>query len=236
MKFALVDGQRREAQPKLSGKCLACDQAMISKCGAVKIWHWAHKGLLTCDPWWENETEWHRKWKAEFPEGWQEVVHRADDGTRHIADVKTEHGWVIEFQHSAISPEERRSRDAFYGQLVWIVDGTRRKTDAARFARAWDNGTRVGNTFLVQRLYADDCALLREWSGSLAPIFFDFKGQMLAWLMPGRFNGFVYVAQFPRDVLIHIHRTGVAQEGLDFAGLVKEFNGHLAKYEASLRR
>jgi competence protein CoiA len=90
---------------------------MVAKCGEVKIWHWAHQGRRFCDPWWENETEWHRKWKAEFPDAWQEIIHRADDGTKHVADIKTEHGWASEFQHSSIRPEERRSRDAFYERV-----------------------------------------------------------------------------------------------------------------------
>lgn len=237
MKFALVDGKRQEAQPNLSGKCPICDHPMVAKCGKVRIWHWAHQGGRPCgDPWWENETGWHLKWKGELPDAWQEIVHHADDGTKHIADIKTEHGWVIEFQHSSISPEERQSRDAFYRQLVWVVDGTRRKRDAAQFARAWSDGTPVGKAFPVQRLYTDECALLREWSGSLAPIFFDFgDGQVLWWLLPGRLNGSAYVAQFPRNVFIHIHRSGVVQEGLDFAGLVKEFSEHVARYEANLR-
>jgi competence protein CoiA len=236
MKFALVNGQRQEAQPNLSGKCPTCDHSMVPKCGEVKMWHWAHQGRRFCDAWWENETEWHRKWKAEFPDAWQEIVRRADDGTKHIADIETEHGRAIEFQHSSIRPEERRSRDAFYRQLVWVVDGTRRKRDAAQFASAWGDGTPVGKAFPKQRLYADDCALLREWTGSLAPIFFDFGGgQVLWWLLPGRLNGSVYVAQFPRNAFIHIHRSGVAQEGLDFNGLVKELSGLVARYEADLR-
>lgn len=59
MKFVLVNDQRHEAAPGLSGRCLSCDQAMVSKCGNVKVWHWAHKGRRMCDLWWENETEWH---------------------------------------------------------------------------------------------------------------------------------------------------------------------------------
>jgi hypothetical protein len=232
MKFSLVNRQRQEAQPNLSGTCPVCNQVMISKCGEVKTWHWAHKGRRACDIWWENETEWHRAWKNHFPSDWQERVRHAGDGERHIADVETAHGWVIELQHSPISPEERRSRDAFYRNVVWVVDGTRRKTDAARFARAWDNGTTVGKTFPVQRLHADDCALLREWSDSLAPIFFDFGGQALAWLLPGRFNRFVYVTQLPRAQFIHIQRTGLVQADLDFAGFVKELSELVARFES----
>lgn len=181
-------------------------------------------------------SDWHFKWKAEFPDSWREIIHRADDGTKHIADIKTEHGWVIEFQHSHIEPEERRFRDAFYGRLVWVVDGTRRKRDAAQFERAWNDGTPVGKASSVRRVCADDCVLLREWSDSLAPIFFDLGGQVLGWLLPGRPNGSVYVTQFPRGSFIHILRSGVPQDGLDFGGLVQELSGLVANYESHLQQ
>lgn len=185
-----------------------------------------------CDPWWENETEWHLNWKACFPEDWSEIVHTAEDGTRHIADVKTQHGWVIEFQHSAIKPEERRSRDAFYGRLIWVVDGTRRKRDGAQFERAWNQGATVGGSSLTRRLFVPDAALLREWSGSPATILFDFGGAMLAWLLPTRRDGWVYVAQFPRAQLVQILRTGLAEPGLSFDGLLMELAELIARYEA----
>ena len=44
---------------------------------------------------------------------WQEVVHVADDGEKHIADVKTPSGLVIEFQHSYIAPDEIMAAKAF---------------------------------------------------------------------------------------------------------------------------
>jgi competence CoiA-like predicted nuclease len=105
MKFAKVNGQRQEAQPRLSGNCPGCDGPMVARCGTKRVWHWAHLGERTCDVWWENETEWHRAWKNQFPVGWQEIVHRAENGEKHIADVKTSQGWVLEFQHSPIKSE-----------------------------------------------------------------------------------------------------------------------------------
>src|SRR5579872_4564917 len=103
-KFALVEGQRQEAQPGLTGKCQFCEKPMVAKCGKTRIKHWAHIGKRTCDLWWENETEWHRAWKGHFPAEWQEIVHQAQNGEKHIADVKTDLGWVLEFQHSYIKP------------------------------------------------------------------------------------------------------------------------------------
>ena len=47
-------------------------------------------------------------------------------GEKHIADVKTERGDVLEFQHSPLDPQERRAREEFYQRMVWVVDGTRR--------------------------------------------------------------------------------------------------------------
>jgi hypothetical protein len=122
MKFALVNGEPLEAQPGLSGECPACSHPMVAKCGEFRIRHWAHRGGRRCDPWWEPESEWHRNWKNQFPDAWQEVIHLAPNGAKHIADVKTEHGWVIEFQHSHLEHEERRSRDAFYANWSgWLT-------------------------------------------------------------------------------------------------------------------
>jgi competence protein CoiA len=48
---------------------------MIARCGSQRIHHWAHKNKSEqCDHWWENETEWHRNWKASFPVDWQEIT------------------------------------------------------------------------------------------------------------------------------------------------------------------
>ena len=172
MKFALANGHREEARPGLSGECPSCDRPMAAKCGEIKVWHWAHRGTRVCDSWWENETEWHRAWKGRFPVDWQEVVHRAESGEKHIADVKTDQGWVLEFQHSYLKPDERRARDCFYQKLVWIVDGTRRSRDKSQFLNALNNGAAVGTHSSVRRVFADECGLLREWAGCRAPVFF----------------------------------------------------------------
>lgn len=86
--------------------------------------HWAHLGRRNCDPWWENETAWHRNWKNRFPEHCREICHTAPDGEIHIADIKTPTGIVIEVQHSGMTDAERLSRESFYGNLVWVVDGS----------------------------------------------------------------------------------------------------------------
>lgn len=123
MQFAIVDDARSEARPGLKGVCSTCGAAMVAKCGPRIMHHWAHASRRDCDPWWENETQWHRDWKNLFPEECREQTRTAPDGEIHRADIITPTGIVIEFQHSAMTDAERQSREEFYQNLVWIVDG-----------------------------------------------------------------------------------------------------------------
>jgi len=236
MKFALVNRQRQEAQPKLSGTCPACERPMVAKCGEVRVWHWAHQGGSSCDLWWENETEWHRAWKEQFPVDWQEVVHQAETGEKHIADVKTDRGWVIEFQHSYLKPEERRSRDTFYPKLIWVVDGTRRKRDRAQLLKAWKEGVSVGANSLVRKALSESCALLREWTSSHAPIFFDLgERELLWWLFAKSADGSAYVAPYQRAKFIESHRGAATEMAREFDEFVNDIPKLVANYESPRR-
>jgi hypothetical protein len=167
---------------------------MVAKCGEVRTKHWAHLGKRVCDPWWENETEWHRAWKGQFPVDWQEIVHSAESGEKHIADVRTDQGWVLEFQHSYLDPAERRARDAFYPKLVWVVDGARRKRDQSQFFKTFEQGTPVPSNVPLRSVLSHGCPILREWCGSRAPVFLDFGEAVRLWcLLPGDPNGKAYV-------------------------------------------
>lgn len=236
MKFALINGQRQEAQPNLSGQCPSCGQSLIAKCGEIKLWHWAHKGRRTCDPWWENESKWHRTWKGLFPADWQEVVHQANNGEKHIADVKTTHGWVIEFQHSRINPEERRSRNFFYQKLIWVVDGTRRKRDRAQFSNALNDGRLIRSDLPIRRVFCEGCALLQEWKDCNAPVFFDFGGEnTLWWRLKGNADGTAYVAPFSHSEFINILRGGATQTAHDFENFVNDLDKLISAYESNLK-
>lgn len=207
MKFSIVDGKRQEAQPNLAGECPGCGGPMVARCGDVRVRHWAHKWGRLCDPWWENETEWHRAWKEKFPVSWQEIFHRADNGEKHVADIKTDQEWVIEFQHSHITPEERLSRNTFYQKLIWVVDGLRRKRDWAQFQNAWEDGRQVDPNSRVLRGFWNECALLREWADSRAPVFFDFgerDEEALWWLLAKRPEG-LYVGWILRADFVGFH-------------------------------
>ena len=231
LRFALIDGERRAPEPGLQGVCPGCDQPVIAKCGEVRVWHWAHSPGHTCDPWKENESEWHRAWKDEFPEDWQEIQHSAADGEKHVADVKTHDGWVLEFQRSPISPQQRRARTEFYEKLAWVVDGTTRTRDLAQFLKAWKNGTPIGVGSPIRLVPLDGCARLEEWAGSQAHVFLEFgEDHDLWWLLPlAAPRDRAYVAQFPpRSMFIECHRQTEEQPMRGFDQLA----GHILSYVA----
>ncbi len=124
MKYANLNNERIEPQKEISDAvCPVCGEIVIPKCGKIRMHHWAHKTKQNCDPWWESETEWHRRWKDCFPKECQEIVmYDNETGEKHVADVKTKTGFVIEFQHSAMKREEQVSRENFYRNMVWVVD------------------------------------------------------------------------------------------------------------------
>lgn len=123
MQFAIVETEKKEAFQGGRGICPICGTTTIAKCGPRIVHHWAHFRIRDCDPWWENETLWHREWKNNFPAEYREVSHIASDGEIHRADIKTPKGIVIEFQHSAMTDEERISREEFYQNMIWVIDG-----------------------------------------------------------------------------------------------------------------
>lgn len=203
MKFALAGGQRVEAYPGGRGMCRRCNGEVIAKCGTHRVAHWAHRGMRDCDTWTEKETDWHRAWKNNFPVECQEFIqHDAQSGEKHIADVRTPHGLVIEFQHSHLDPQERHARERFHGNMLWIVDGTRLQRDYPRFndarERFYGNMVWVVDGTRLQRDYprfdrekgdltptkVQGCFLLAfpeecfpaMWLDSSVPVIFDFRG------------------------------------------------------------
>jgi hypothetical protein len=205
MKFALVQGARVEAQPNLKGICAGCSSPMTAKCGEVRLKHWAHQGRIRCDPWWEPETEWHRAWKNNFLNEWQEVIHHANDGEKHIADVKTEAGWVLEFQHSFIKPEERKSREDFYKKMMWVVDSDRSPQYKSRFLKALKDDGFTNRQHPEITAIASKLELLRTWVTSCSHVIFDLGEDDLWWLRPESDEYWSYLVSIPRSMFIEFH-------------------------------
>lgn len=133
MQFGLIGSQRATPLRGLKASCPICGDPLVAKCGSKIAHHWAHQGRLHCDPWWENETQWHRDWKENFPEHWREVALFDVTGEKHQADVRTPTGLVVEFQNSPMDRLELAAREAFYRNLIWIVN-------AAKFQKQFEIG------------------------------------------------------------------------------------------------
>lgn len=178
MQFALFEGARVQPRPKLRAQCPGCSGEVIAKCGNHVIWHWAHASREHCDPWWENEGEWHRNWKNQFPQDWQEAL--LDDqrtGEHHFADVRTPDGLVIEFQRSTIHPEEVRTRESFYRKMVWVVDGCKNDADRYNFSNMRSSPDADG---LVQFHWFGRSTLFQRWH-TTKPVFIDFGAERGFW-------------------------------------------------------
>lgn len=168
-----------EASPGVIAVCPTCLSTVLPKCGSFRIHHWAHKGNRECDSWAEKETPWHRAWKNKFPTTMQEFIHTdSTTGEKHIADVRTEHGLILEFQHSHIEPAEQMAREQFYGNMIWVVDGTRLKYDYPRLLKGKSSlhfMHHVGEIGYFRCSFPDEI-FPAKWLNSSVPVIFDFKG------------------------------------------------------------
>lgn len=219
MRFALIDNKKVEAKFGLEGICPGCSQPVIAKCGKQRVHHWAHSRSVMCDTWWEPETEWHRVWKNNYPTDWQEVIIPDEKtGEKHIADVRTAHSLVIEFQHSHIDPKEQATRERFYQNMVWVVDGTRLKRDYPRFLKGRNDfrNTKKQGVFLVD--YPEE-SFPSAWLESSVPVVFDFRGletidnisdlrNRLYCLLSIRTGRYAILAEIPRKAFITTSITG----------------------------
>ncbi len=181
MKFALVNNQRQEATPKTKGTCPVCNSPVIAKCGTIKAHHWAHETKQNCkNDRWETEGQWHRNWKNQFPQEWQEQIVIVNN-EKNVADIKTPQGLVIEFQHSHITPEEQKARETAYKYMLWVVDGTRLKYDFPRFQKRVKENKyeflKIRDTIKLFSIDFYDEVFPKNWLNSSVPIVFDFLGE-----------------------------------------------------------
>lgn len=160
MRYALVQG--RKVAPEQRGQrgvCPGCGAEVSARAFQSKhrVSHWAHLRRAECDPWWENESEWHLGWKAAISGGdsaREEVIVRDRVGRWHRADVLARDGGVVELQRSSLAADAVEQRETFYlrnqGGLIWIFDYTARaggsrdaRVDAAKCLRLLDFGAQV---------------------------------------------------------------------------------------------
>ena len=233
----MLDNQKCEAAPGLNGVCRGCENRVLAKCGTQRVWHWAHVGKITCNFEREPETEWHRNWKNQYAAECREIICRAENGEKHIADVMTEHGLVIEFQHSPLQPDERVSRESFHPNMVWVVDGTRLKRTWNKFLQgkqSWRSTHWQG--YSLTHFPQESFPI--EWLASNVPVFFDFSGlpetdekqsliQKTLWLLlPGRAEGRAVILAVSRQSFLDVTRR--KSQIIDTKKILKEMADLLA--------
>lgn len=237
MRYALHNEKLIEASLGIAGNCPGCGAVVIPKCGEIRIHHWSHQKTKMCDDWWEPETEWHREWKDQFPTSWQENF-LVDEitGEKHIADVITDYGFVLEFQHSHITLEERKSREDFYKNMVWIVDGGRLKRNHARFRKKQKKFRWTDNPHIFHINEPEDCFPV-SWVGSSVPVILDYKSapdttydDKLYSIFPQRIAQRVTMAVIPRNAFIKTVNNGDWLTRL--SGLMKILDKEKAEWDA----
>jgi len=132
MLLAVKDGTRvRPTRTGERGTCPVCEGEVVSRCGEINVWHWAHRVVTGCDPWIEQESAWHAEWKSLVPETWIEIIIEKD-GKRRCADIRLPNGRVVKLQRTPLSPEQIREYESFFGAMLWIFDvrEARETTDA----------------------------------------------------------------------------------------------------------
>src|SRR5690606_22422348 len=107
---------------------------------------------------------------------------------------------------------------AFYDDMLWVVDGMRRKRELPRFFQELKHWRRW-NKHIFSSPYVEE-ALPAEWLRCSKPVFFDFgevdetsrprlTGSDDLWcLLPGSVGGQGVVAAIPRTMFIESCRNG----------------------------
>lgn len=108
-----LNDQKIKAEPNIKAFCPGCSQPLISKCGDINIWHFAHKSKSQCD--YKPSSQWSLEWKSLFPKELVEIK-------RHyqFVDLILPNNLAVEFQHSSISLSEMIEKTNYWKNILWI--------------------------------------------------------------------------------------------------------------------
>ncbi len=190
MLFASINGEKVEARPRTVGICPLCDQTVISKCGEINVWHWAHQKDESCDSWYEPETEWHKNWKLSFGRDNCEVI-ISKEGRKHVADVYTQSGVVIELQNSSIQRAIVRQRKRNYDERKsWVLNGEAFKNNFEIYRaridedEEWVKYGRIDNSSKKKMRFRWS-HYRKTWCDVQRHVFIDFGDEDLFWVKAG---------------------------------------------------
>lgn len=87
---------------------------------------------------------------------------------------------VIEVQHSVMPPSEMKAREAFYRDMIWIVDGQRGELDKAYFDLSRTGSPIADNPVAYGIWWLGKSRLFANWSQATAHVYLDF-GEEVVW-------------------------------------------------------
>lgn len=149
------NNERIEPSKGAKAFCPFCGQKVKAICGEIYVHHWRHDSLENCDSWYENETDWHRNWKKEFPESWREFI-VSRNGKKHIADIRTDNEFVLELQNSSISKTTIQIREKFYGKMVWLINAESFKENFSIYSVVTSKLRQLENSYSYEYLNSGD--------------------------------------------------------------------------------
>jgi hypothetical protein len=171
--MATVGKSRVHISEYKKGQCATCPSCLtgvIAKKGKIKVHHFAHKHIESCDTFKDAKTDWHILWQDIMRSDSIEVIINKN-GTKHIADIVNEDNVVIEVQHSNINVVDIQSRESFYSDMIWLVDGN----DVIR--RDGSLTSVLSRIVGVQLDRGGECVVMRGtkqwWSLTTKPIYID---------------------------------------------------------------
>lgn len=108
------------------GTCPWTDLNVVARVGEIRQF-WAYQGGYIPPDGYENETEWHFKWKYPVKDEFCEIV--LGENREHRADIVGTSNCIIEIQKSPIDIRIVRERIEFYKKLsskrvIWVVDAS----------------------------------------------------------------------------------------------------------------
>lgn len=121
MRYAYDEETKERIEVQFGGQksvCPNCRTAVIGRRPKISVDHWAHVSKGDCLGCNEPMTQWHRDWQDCYP-----LECRERRVKHHIADVMID-DFVIEFQHSSLTGDKIKSREATYRHLAWVLDVT----------------------------------------------------------------------------------------------------------------
>lgn len=143
MTTALALDKQTEIFPAkgIHGFCLTCGNEVISKCGTIVSHHFAHTIDSDCGRnFHDHKSEWHRAWQLtvdpQTPGKTVEVIVSANKEIKR-ADVISNSGFIIEFQHSHLPVTEREGRENHYKNMIWVVHSDKEQS------RTWKKNTSI---------------------------------------------------------------------------------------------